>query len=129
MICRGSLWNIRKPMAGQPMSSGKGCQLKSYVIITSVDIIEENIADHLLLALLRGMIKVDTATRMSLEDVRRHPWFTRYSSHLADNCTDRLRLVTKLMEGLHIDFNSLPSASQENDFQRLSSTQPVRLAI
>ena len=85
----------------------------------------------MLLALLRGMMKVNTATRMSLEDVRRHPWFTRHNSLLADNghCADRLLLATKLMEGLHIDFNSLPSASQENDFQRLSSTQPVRLAI
>ena len=85
----------------------------------------------MLLALLRGMMKVNTATRMSLEDVRRHPWFTRHNSLLADNghCADRLLLATKLMEGLHIDFNNLPSTSQEKDFQRLSSTQPVHLAI
>ena len=118
-------------MAGQLMSFGKGCQLKSYVIITLVDTIEESTTDHLLLALLRGMMKVNTATRMSLEDVRRHPWFTRYNSLLADNghCRDRLLLATKLMEGLHIDFSRLPLTLQENDFQRLSSTQPVHLAV
>ena len=118
-------------MAGQLMNFGKGYQLKSYVIITSADSTEEGTADHIFLALLRGMIKVNTETRMSLEDVRRHPWFTRHNSLLADNghCTDRLLLATKLMEGLHIDFNKLPSTSQEYDFQRLSSTQPVHLAI
>ena len=82
-------------------------------------------------ALLRGMMKVDTAARMSLEDVRRHPWFTRRNPLLAENgnCTDRILLATKLMEGLHIDFNKPLSASQEEsqDFEQLPCTQPVHM--
>ncbi|KAF8417246.1 putative serine/threonine protein kinase [Tirmania nivea] len=86
------------------------------------------------LSLLRGMMKVDTATRMSLEDVRRHPWFTRRNPLLAENgnCTDRILLATKLMEGLHIDFNRPFSASQEpelQDFERLPCTQPVHVTV
>ncbi|KAI5807634.1 putative serine/threonine protein kinase [Peziza echinospora] len=67
------------------------------------------------LSLLRGMMKIDTNTRMTLEDIRRHPWFTRRNSFLADNgrCRDRILLATKLMEGLHIDF-SKPPAGRKN---------------
>lgn len=80
------------------------------------------------------MMKVDTTTRMSLEDVRRHPWFTRRNSLLAENgnCTDRILLATKLMEGLHIDFSRPFAGSQEpdsQDFERLPSTQPVHMTL
>src|SRR5437868_6510263 len=77
------------------------------------------------------MMKVDTTTRMSLEDARRHPWFTRRNPLLAENgnCTDRILLATKLMEGLHIDFNRPFAGSQAEpqDFERLPCTQPVHV--
>lgn len=77
---------------------------------------------------------MDITTRMCLEDVRRHPWFTRQNSLLADNghCRDRILLATQLMEGLHIDFNKPfiePQDQDTQDFERLPATQPVQLTV
>lgn len=77
---------------------------------------------------------MDTSTRMSLEDARHHPWFTRRNPLLAENgnCTDRILLATKLMEGLHIDFNRPFAGLQEpepQDFEQLPCTQPVHMTV
>lgn len=56
------------------------------------------------LSLLRGMMKVDTTSRFSLEDVRRHPWFTR-SNRFMDRegrLTNPVSLATDMFESLKI---------------------------
>ncbi|PYH94730.1 serine/threonine-protein kinase chk1 [Aspergillus ellipticus CBS 707.79] len=95
------------------------------------------------LSLLRGMLNVDPASRFSLEDVRRHPWYTRPNKYLSRNGTlrDPINLATTMFESLHIDFSQDSFArSQGGSFaagrmdvdlgdgidaeQRISSTQP-----
>lgn len=59
------------------------------------------------LSLLRGMMKIDTASRFSLEDVRRHPWFTR-SNQFMDHegrLTNPVSLATNMFESLKISFD------------------------
>ncbi|OJJ49122.1 hypothetical protein ASPZODRAFT_60846 [Penicilliopsis zonata CBS 506.65] len=95
------------------------------------------------LSLLRGMLKVDPATRFSLEDVRRHPWFTRQNKYLSldGRLRDPINLATTMFESLHIDFSQDPLSRSrhgtgswgsdamsldpaEDAGSRLSSTQP-----
>lgn len=91
-------------------------------------------------SLLRGMMKLDPSERFTLEEVRKHPWFTRPNPYLGSN--DKLRspvsLATKMLESLKIDLNqrldsipsSLPSsldvdmADSSQPSSRLASTQP-----
>ena len=73
-------------------------------------------------------MKIDSTTRMTLEDVRRHPWFTRSNSLLTENgqLKDRILLATRLIEGLHIDFSKIPNIDESSqDNERLPSTQPA----
>ncbi|PYI29241.1 serine/threonine protein kinase [Aspergillus indologenus CBS 114.80] len=100
------------------------------------------------LSLLRGMLNVDPASRFSLEDVRRHPWYTRPNKYLSRNGTlrDTINMATTMFESLHIDFSQDPFAQPHggggsqgferttdpmdmgDEFdaadQRISSTQP-----
>lgn len=99
------------------------------------------------LSLLRGMLNVDPNGRFSLEEVRRHPWYTRQNRHLLPDgrLSDPIHLATSMFESLHIDFTqdplSRPKApaggsfdpermeidAEEDDSEsvnRLSSTQP-----
>ncbi|KAJ9354937.1 hypothetical protein DTO280E4_6721 [Paecilomyces variotii] len=93
------------------------------------------------LSLLRGMLKIDTDSRFSMEDVRRHPWFTRPNKYLSSDgrLRDPINLATTMFESLHIDFTQDPLAGSRsgtqsssqmdiesaNDIEaRLSSTQP-----
>lgn len=90
------------------------------------------------LSLLRGMMSVDPAKRFSFSHIKTHPWFTRRNPHLTSDgkTKDPLNLATQLLEGLHIDFNQQPSASQRStlsqdkmdvdayDVSRFSFTQP-----
>lgn len=95
-------------------------------------------------------MRMDPRARFTFEEIRRHPWFTRYvvlsspattakfcfdfrpNSHLTDDglCHDAVNLATRLMEGLHVNFNDEPSRSvpesqvESDSFSRLSSTQP-----
>ena len=57
------------------------------------------------LSLLRGMLNIDPASRFSLEDVRRHPWYTRQNKYLAPDgkLRDPINLATSMFESLHID--------------------------
>ncbi|KAI9806420.1 MAG: Chk1 protein kinase [Piccolia ochrophora] len=66
------------------------------------------------LSLLRGMMKVDTGTRFTFEDVRRHPWFTRPNSYLNSDGDLRspVSVAAKLLENLKIDFSQAPTTSQ-----------------
>ncbi|EER44021.1 serine/threonine protein kinase [Histoplasma capsulatum H143] len=62
------------------------------------------------LSLLRGMMKVDASNRFSMDDIRRHPWFTRTNPYMsADNrLSNPINLATTMLESLHIDFNRDP---------------------
>jgi serine/threonine-protein kinase Chk1 len=63
------------------------------------------------LSLLRGMLTVDPKGRFSLEDVRRHPWYTRSNKYLSSDGTklkDPINLATSMFESLHIDFSQDP---------------------
>ncbi|RAL07420.1 putative serine/threonine protein kinase [Aspergillus homomorphus CBS 101889] len=96
------------------------------------------------LSLLRGMLNVDPACRFSLEDVRRHPWYTRPNKYLSRKGTlrDTINMATTMFESLHIDFSLDPFARphgggsqglERTDLdmgdgfdvdERISSTQP-----
>ncbi|KAF9878611.1 hypothetical protein CkaCkLH20_04103 [Colletotrichum karsti] len=66
------------------------------------------------LSLLRGMMNVDPAKRFSFPQVRQHPWYTRTNPHLTSEgqVSDPIKLATKMLEGLRIDFSQQPTASQ-----------------
>lgn len=87
------------------------------------------------LSLLRGMLNIDPASRFSLEDVRRHPWYTRRNKYLASDgrLRDPINLATSMFESLHIDLSQTPVSQVPNstdnmdldeDAHRLPSTQP-----
>ena len=52
------------------------------------------------LSLLRGMMNIDVPTRSTLEDIRRHPWFTRRNPHLSSEgrLADPMHLATSMFE-------------------------------
>jgi serine/threonine-protein kinase Chk1 len=65
-------------------------------------------------SLLRGMLKLDPKERFTLEEVRRHPWFTQANPYLSSTGTarDPIALATKLIESLHIDVDAEPTLAQ-----------------
>ncbi|KZF22123.1 serine/threonine-protein kinase chk1 [Xylona heveae TC161] len=90
------------------------------------------------LSLLRGMMRVDPASRFTLEDIRRHPWFTRPNPYMSPNgrVNNPVSLATKMLESLKIDLNKPFTASQSTQASdnmdtdgfdlstKLASTQP-----
>lgn len=62
------------------------------------------------LSLLRGMLNIDPANRFSLEDVRRHPWYTQPNKYLLPDgqLSDPIHLATSMFESLHIDLSKDP---------------------
>lgn len=66
------------------------------------------------LSLLRGMMRADTKTRFSLEEVRRHPWFTKINKYMDINgrLTDPVTMATNMFESLHVSFDSDPLVGQ-----------------
>ena len=67
------------------------------------------------LSLLRGMMKVDSSSRFSLADVRRHPWFTRPNRFIDANGSliDPVAMATNMFESLHVTFEADPLASSQ----------------
>jgi len=65
------------------------------------------------LSLLRGMLKMNPAERFGLEEIRRHPWFTRPNPHLSASgrANNPVMLATQMIESLRIDFNADPLSS------------------
>ena len=59
------------------------------------------------LSLVRGMLKVDPAERMSLDAVKQHPWFTRANPQMdaKGRAADPVGLATQMLERLRIDFD------------------------
>ena len=92
------------------------------------------------LSLLRGMLTVAPDGRFSLEDVRRHPWYTRQNRYLAEDgkLRDPINLATSMFESLHIDLsrpvraratsdidmNMDVDSQPDDDAHKLPSTQP-----
>ncbi|KAJ5659828.1 hypothetical protein N7507_006279 [Penicillium longicatenatum] len=72
------------------------------------------------LSLLRGMLTVDPKNRFSLEDVRRHPWFTRPNKFLSADgkLRDPINLATSMFESLHIDFSQDPLSQKRKGASR-----------
>lgn len=62
------------------------------------------------LSLLRGMMRIDSRTRFSLEDVRRHPWFTRSNRYMdsTGRLVDPVNMATSMFESLHVSFDADP---------------------
>jgi serine/threonine-protein kinase Chk1 len=90
-----------------------------------------------IVSLLRGMLKLDPATRFSLDEVRRHPWFTRENPHLSSTGTakDPILLATQMMENLRVDLHADPALSQQRrgvckgvDYGSMDIDQPHQLA-
>ncbi|KAF2848938.1 serine/threonine-protein kinase-like protein chk1 [Plenodomus tracheiphilus IPT5] len=96
-----------------------------------------------IVSLLRGMLKIDPAERFTLDEVRRHPWFTRTNPYLtpSGHNANPIGLATQMLSQLRIDFTRIPTQSQrgfsqddamdiDSDPRRssaitlLSSTQP-----
>ncbi|EXJ83562.1 CAMK/CAMKL/CHK1 protein kinase [Capronia coronata CBS 617.96] len=67
------------------------------------------------LSLLRGMMKVDVKSRFSLEDIRRHPWFTRPNRYLDQKgrLSDPITMATDMFEALHVSFDVDPLAGTQ----------------
>lgn len=59
------------------------------------------------LSLIRGMLKLEPTERFSLDEVRKHPWYTRRNQYLNAKGTaaNPVSLATKMLESLHIDFS------------------------
>ncbi|KAI7346911.1 kinase-like protein [Hortaea werneckii] len=77
------------------------------------------------LSLVRAMLKIDAKERISLHDVKKHPWFTRQNPTLAKTgmVENPLELATQMMEGLRIDFNADISASQRQRKQPATASK------
>ena len=63
------------------------------------------------MSLLRGMMNVNTETRLTLDGVRRHPWFTRRNTYMdhSGRLLHPISLATTMFESLHIDFSQDPT--------------------
>lgn len=66
------------------------------------------------LSLVRGMLNIESKERMTLENVRKHPWFTRTNVHLNEKgkAANPMALATQMLESLHIDFAAPVQSSQ-----------------
>jgi serine/threonine-protein kinase CHEK1 len=67
------------------------------------------------LSLLRGMMKVDVGRRFSIEDIRRHPWYTRPNKLMnrKGRLVDPIAVATNMFESLRVDFDADPFAGTQ----------------
>ncbi|KAF2127178.1 serine/threonine-protein kinase-like protein chk1 [Dothidotthia symphoricarpi CBS 119687] len=72
-----------------------------------------------IVSLLRGMLKLDPATRFTLDEVRTHPWSTRKNPYLSPSgrSANPIGLATQMLSQLRIDFSRGPTLSQRALFQ------------
>lgn len=75
------------------------------------------------LSLLRGMMRVNVKTRFSLEDVRRHPWYTRSNRYMnkEGRLIDPVTMATNMFESLHVSFDANPLAMSQRNGRRMDS--------
>ncbi|EME44657.1 hypothetical protein DOTSEDRAFT_172955 [Dothistroma septosporum NZE10] len=99
------------------------------------------------LSLVRGMLNIESTDRMTLDNVRKHPWFTRENSHINlkdGTAKNPMALATQMLESLHINFDAPVQSSQrpcrsaqsqsdrmeidnkhlQSDYSHFASTQP-----
>ena len=87
------------------------------------------------LSLLRGMMRVDVGSRFSMEDVRRHPWFTRRNTYIdkEGRLISPMSLATNMFEALHINFDADPLAgtqrSADSDAMEVDQTPAWKAAF
>jgi serine/threonine-protein kinase Chk1 len=67
-------------------------------------------------SLLRGMMSVDPTARWSFERIKKHPWYSRTNPLItADGkMKDPVSMATIMLEGLKINFDEQPTASQRH---------------
>jgi serine/threonine-protein kinase Chk1 len=67
-----------------------------------------------IVSLLRGMLKLDPSERFTLDEVRKHPWFTRRNPYLSSSGrnVNPVGLATQMLSQLRIDFTRGPTQSQ-----------------
>ncbi|KAK4988090.1 Chk1 protein kinase [Elasticomyces elasticus] len=77
------------------------------------------------LSLLRGMLKVVPQERFSLDETRRHPWYTQRNPLLNDQGTaaNPVGLATRMLESLRIDL-SAPVPSSQRTPQKPNTERP-----
>ncbi|WEW60673.1 Chk1 protein kinase [Emydomyces testavorans] len=70
------------------------------------------------MSLLRGMMKINVSKRFSMQDVRRHPWFTKQNRYLSPDgrLINPVNMATTMFESLHINFNQDPLSSSQNRY-------------
>lgn len=89
------------------------------------------------LSLLRGMMRVDPKTRFTLEEIRRHPWFTRKNKYLGPDgrLLDPIALATQMLQSMKVNMSAdaVPTKSRSVDAMdidtqdwksKFASTQP-----
>ena len=72
------------------------------------------------LSLIRGILNVVPTDRFTLDNVRKHPWFTRSNSHLDEkgNAANPVGLATQMLESLHINLSGPVKSSQSQSQRR-----------
>jgi serine/threonine-protein kinase Chk1 len=80
------------------------------------------------LSLVRGMLKVSPAERMSLDAVKQHPWYTRANPQMDNKgrAADPVALATQLLERLRIDLDKGVPTSQPAPTEALDFSQPTQ---
>jgi serine/threonine-protein kinase Chk1 len=81
------------------------------------------------ISLVRGMLNISPTERLSLELIRKHPWFTRPNPHMDSKgkTANPIHLATQMLERLHINFDAPVQASQR-ELRRIA-TQGQALSI
>jgi serine/threonine-protein kinase CHEK1 len=82
------------------------------------------------LSLLRGMMRVDSDSRFTLEDVRRHPWFTRPNEQIdsAGQLVDPLTTATNMFESLKVSFDADPFKGSQRSNDAMELDEPISIA-
>jgi len=81
------------------------------------------------LSLLRGMMRVEPKTRFTLQDVRRHPWFTRSNRYMdaKGRLIDPVTMATNMFESLHVSFDSDPLVGLRHSQTRHFDSDPMEI--
>lgn len=76
-----------------------------------------------IVSLLRGMLKLDPASRFTLDGIRTHPWFTKKNQFLSPSGRNAnpVGLATQMLSSLRINFDSGPRLSQRGASQDLDA--------
>jgi serine/threonine-protein kinase CHEK1 len=82
------------------------------------------------LSLLRGMMRVDPGSRFTLEDVRRHPWFTRPNKQIdsTGQLVDPLTTATNMFESLKVSFDADPFKGSQRSNDAMELDEPISIA-